>query len=72
MIEAYYATGKVLSEVTGVSPDGLTFTWTGIWESEAAFNEYDIDSVLNTYWVLKDDYNTSVDIIKGPLEIQTI
>lgn len=72
MIAAYYATGKVLLEDTVISPDGLTLTWTGMWESEVAFNEYDVDSVLSTYWVLKDEYNTSVDIIKGPLGMQTI
>lgn len=72
MATEYYATGKVISENSSLSPDGLTHTWTGVFDNETSFNEYDVDSVLNTYWAVKDDYNLSVNIIKGPLESQII
>jgi hypothetical protein len=72
MATAYYATGKVLTENVVLSTDQLSWTWTGIWIDETAYIEYDTDPILNSFWTVKDEYNITNGIIKGPLTSQVL
>lgn len=42
----------------------------GTWISREAFDEYDTDPVLLTYWTLKDQYYSMVGVVSGPKEFE--
>jgi len=69
MQSVYYATGKCISQNFSHSVDELTLTYTGLWESEAAYDEYDTDAILSLYWAAKDEYSLANGIVKGQLVI---
>ena len=72
MRDLYFTTGKCIGQTLVESVGRLELIYTGNWLDEASYNEYDIDPVLNTYWAVKDLYNTGCGIIKGPLSFKTV
>jgi hypothetical protein len=54
------------------SPDGLSFTYRGIWNNEQAWIDYDTNPILEPYWELVFDYYEAMGVVVSPKEFLTI
>jgi hypothetical protein len=69
-LQTYRDNGKYLKHEVTFSEDGLTMFYRGEWISREAFDEYDTDPILVSYWNLKDEYYSAVGVITGPKEFE--
>jgi hypothetical protein len=68
----YVLTDKCIDQYNVVSEDELSMTYTAIWATQADYDEYDVDSVLELFWASRDDYYNSMSVIMGPVTMSVI
>ena len=71
-IMSYNTEEKQMDVTIEISPDGLSFTYLGVWNNEEAWNEYDTDPILEPYWEVVFDYYKVMGVVVGPKEFSTI
>jgi hypothetical protein len=71
-ILSYNTEEKQMDVTIEHSPDGLSFTYRGVWANEQAWTEYDTDSILKPYWEVVFDYYKVMGVVVGAKEFLTI
>lgn len=71
-IQSYNTEEKQIDVAREFSPDGLSFTYRGVWANEQAWIEYDTDPILKPYWEIVFDYYEAMGVVVGPKEFLTI
>ena len=60
----YKVSGKLLSESTDRTADGLTVSYAGLWKSQADLDEFNNNIVLKQYWNERNKHNKLNNIIQ--------
>jgi hypothetical protein len=71
-IQSYNTEEKQMDVALEFNPDGLSFTYRGIWLNEQAWTEYDNDPILEPYWEIVFDYYEAMGVVVGSKEFLTI
>lgn len=63
IIVKFLGEGKLLSESSSFSSDKLTYSYSALWSSLAAYEEFLSDPTLSAIWVKRNNYNNANGII---------
>ncbi len=68
----YVQPGYLISQNNEVSEDGLTLTYTAIWQDLQSYQQYDTDPVLQVFWDERDAYYAANNVVMSEIDIQQI
>ena len=63
IIVKFLGEGKLLSESSSVSNDKLTYSYSALWSSLTAYEEFLSNSTLQTIWEKRNTYNIANGIV---------
>lgn len=68
----YLDTGKCIMASNTISPDGLVRTYEAFWNSQADYDEYDVDPYLDTFWQQRNTYYSNVGVIMSDVLLEVV